>query len=59
MGLSMIGGGEGPSIAEVATSLPASLLGAMKELESSKISTKEKETCFSENSKRSNSLYLA
>ena len=35
MGCSMIGGGEGPSIAEVASSLPACLLGAMEELKSS------------------------
>ena len=32
---SMTGGGEGASIAEVAASLPARLLGAMKELRSS------------------------
>ena len=35
MGHSMTGGGEGPSIAEVAASLPARLLRAMEELESS------------------------
>ena len=34
MGRSMTGGGEGPSVAEVAASLPARLLGAMKELKS-------------------------
>ena len=28
----MTGGGEGPSVAEVATSLPARLLGAIEEL---------------------------
>ena len=28
---SMTGGGEGPSVAEVATSLPARLLGAMED----------------------------
>ena len=36
MGRSMTGGGEGPSVAEVAVSLPARLLGAMEELKSSK-----------------------
>ena len=65
MGRSMTGGGEGPSVAEVAASLPARLLGAIEELKSSKkILTKEKEkkekekkaTCFSGNSKRSDSL---
>ena len=35
MGRSMTGGGEDPSIAEVATSLPARLLGTMEELKSS------------------------
>ena len=35
MGRSMTGGGEGPSVAEVAASLPARLLGAMEELKSS------------------------
>jgi len=35
MGRSMTGGGEGPSVAKVATSLPARLLGAMEELKSS------------------------
>ena len=35
MGHSMTGGGGGPSVTEVATSLPTRLLGAMKELESS------------------------
>ena len=35
MGRSMTGGGEGPSVAEVATSLPARLLGVMEELKSS------------------------
>ena len=35
MGRSMTGGGEGPSVAEVAASLPAHLLGAMEELKSS------------------------
>ena len=35
MGRSMNGGGEGPSVAEVAASLPARLLGAMEELKSS------------------------
>ena len=35
MGCSMTGGGEGASIAEVAASLPARLLGAMEELKSS------------------------
>ena len=35
MGRSMTGGGEGASIAEVAASLPARLLGAMEELRSS------------------------
>jgi len=31
MGLSMTGGGKGLSVVEVATSLPAHLLGAMEE----------------------------
>jgi len=35
MGRSMIRGGEGASIAKVAASLPARLLGAMEELKSS------------------------
>ena len=35
MGRSMIGGGEGASVAEVTVSLPARLLGAMEELKSS------------------------
>ena len=35
MGRSITGGGGGPSIAEVAASLPARLLGAMEELKSS------------------------
>ena len=35
MGRSMTGGGEGSSIAEVAASLPARLLGAIEELKSS------------------------
>ena len=35
MGRSMTRGGEGPSVAEVTASLPARLLGAMKELKSS------------------------
>ena len=35
MGHSMTGGGEGPSVTEVAASLPAHLLGAMEELKSS------------------------
>ena len=35
MGRSMTGGGGGPSVAEVAASLPARLLGAMEELKSS------------------------
>ena len=35
MGRLMTGGGEGPSVAEVAASLPARLLGAMKEQKSS------------------------
>ena len=35
MGRSMIGGGEGASVAEVAASFPARLLGAMEELKSS------------------------
>jgi len=32
IGRSMIGGGEGPSVAEVVTSFPARLLGAIEEL---------------------------
>ena len=32
IGRSMTGGGEGPSVAEVATSFPARLLGAIEEL---------------------------
>ena len=43
MGHSMTGGGEGPSVAEVAASLPARLLGAMEELKSSENQTKKKE----------------
>ena len=35
MGHSMIGGGEGPSVTEVAASLPARFLGVMEELKSS------------------------
>jgi len=35
MGRSMTGGGEGASVAEIAASLPARLLGAMEELSSS------------------------
>ena len=35
MGRSMIGGGEGASVTEVAASFPARLLEAMKELKSS------------------------
>ena len=35
MGRSMNGGGEGASVAEVAASLPARLLGVMEELKSS------------------------
>ena len=35
MGRSMIGGGEGASVAEVAASFPTRLLGAMEELKSS------------------------
>ena len=43
MGRSMIGGGEGASVAEVAASLPAHLLGAMKELWSSENRNEEEE----------------
>ena len=35
MGRSMTRGGEGPSVTEVAASLPGRLLGAMEELKSS------------------------
>ena len=42
MGRSMIGGGEGASVAEVAASLPARRLGAMKNCEVLKIGMKEK-----------------
>ena len=45
----MTGGGEGPSVAEVAASLPARLLGAMEELEKFlkyKTKKEEKEICF-------------
>ena len=35
MGRSMTGGGGGPSVTEVAASLPPRLLGAMEELKSS------------------------
>jgi len=35
MGRSMTGGGEGPSVADIAAFLPARLLGAMEELKSS------------------------
>ena len=53
MGRSMTGGGEGASIAEVTASLPAHLLGAMKELRSSKnLNEGEgREICFSKNLK--------
>ena len=37
----MTGGGEGPSVSEVAASLPARLLGAMEELKSSENLNKE------------------
>ena len=52
MGRSMTGGGEGASIAEVAASLHARLLGAMKELWSSENQNEEEEErdSFSENS---------
>ena len=43
MGRSMTGRGEGPSVAEAAGSLPARLLGAMKELWSSKNRKEEEE----------------
>ena len=43
MGRSMIGGGDGASVAEVAASLPARRLGAMKNWEVLKVWTKEKE----------------
>ena len=47
---SMIGGGESASVAEVAASLPACLLGAMEELKKFlkyQMKTKEeKEICF-------------
>ena len=59
MGRSMTGGGEGPSVAEVAAPLPAHLLGAMEELKSSKNlneGEREKRDLFSGNSKRSDSL---
>ena len=51
---SMIGGGKGTSVAEVVASLPARHLGAMKNCEVLKIGMKkkkEKEICFSKNSK--------
>ena len=54
MGRSMTGGGEGASVAEVATSLPARLLGAIKNQSLLKIGMKkkeEKEICFSKNLK--------
>ena len=52
MGHSMTGGGEGPSVAEAAVSLPARLLGAMKELWSSENRNEEEEErdSLSENS---------
>ena len=59
MGHSMTRGGEGASVTEVAASLPARLLGVMEELKSSENlneGKEKKETCFSENSKRSDSL---
>ena len=50
MGRSMTEGGGGPSVAEVAASLPARLLGAMEELKKFlKYQTKKKEEkviCF-------------
>jgi len=50
-GRSMTGGGEGPSIAKAAASLPARLLGAMKELWSSENRKEEEERdSLSENS---------
>ena len=42
MGRSMTGGGEGASVAEVATSLPARSLGAMKNYEVLKIQLRRK-----------------
>ena len=42
MGRSMIRGGEGPSVAEIAASLPA-LLGAIEELKSSENLNKREE----------------
>ena len=52
MGRSMTGGGEGASVTEVAASLPARLLGAMKELWSSENWNEEEEErdSLSENS---------
>ena len=43
IGRSMTGGGEGPSAAEVATSFPARLLGAIEELRKLSVFFNEKE----------------
>ena len=43
MGRSMIGGGDGAFVAEIAASLPTCRLGVMEELKSSKNPSKEKE----------------
>ena len=54
MGRSMTGGGEGASVVEVDASLPARLLGAIKNQSVLKIGMKEKEEkeiCFSKNLK--------
>ena len=58
IGRSMTGGGEGPSVAEVATSFPARLLGAIEEqwrFLNSQVKKKEEEEESNalENSKRS------
>ena len=60
----MTGGGEGPSVAEVVTSFPARLLGAIEEqwrfLDSQvKKKKEEEESSTLENSKRSNAFSLS
>ena len=56
-------GGEGPSVAEVATSFPARLLGAIEEqwrlLDSQVKKKKEEESSTLENSKRNNAFSLS
>ena len=56
----MTGGGEGPSVVEVATSLPARLLGAIRRTEEvfefpNEEERRRRDLEFSENSKKSGS----